>query len=72
MQYRKIGSSDLVVSEIALGSWLTYSGYLRWQVESDCGLGSIGRNRYSAMLHAARHGNCLRAQSCAAAKCGGF
>ena len=26
MQYRKIGTSDLVVSEIALGSWLTYSG----------------------------------------------
>jgi aryl-alcohol dehydrogenase-like predicted oxidoreductase len=26
MQYRKIGRSDLVVSEIALGSWLTYSG----------------------------------------------
>ncbi len=26
MQYRKLGSSDLTVSEIALGSWLTYSG----------------------------------------------
>ena len=26
MKYRKLGSSDLVVSEIALGSWLTYSG----------------------------------------------
>jgi aryl-alcohol dehydrogenase-like predicted oxidoreductase len=26
MKYRKIGSSDLIVSEIALGSWLTYSG----------------------------------------------
>ena len=26
MQYRKLGSSDLIVSEIALGSWLTYSG----------------------------------------------
>jgi aryl-alcohol dehydrogenase-like predicted oxidoreductase len=24
MQYRKLGSSDLMVSEIALGSWLTY------------------------------------------------
>ena len=24
MQYRKLGSSDLEVSEIALGSWLTY------------------------------------------------
>lgn len=26
MQYRNLGSSDLRVSEIALGSWLTYSG----------------------------------------------
>src|SRR3974390_737410 len=26
MKYRKLGTSDLVVSEIALGSWLTYSG----------------------------------------------
>ena len=26
MEYRKLGASDLKVSEIALGSWLTYSG----------------------------------------------
>jgi aryl-alcohol dehydrogenase-like predicted oxidoreductase len=26
MEYRKLGSSDLVVSEISLGSWLTYGG----------------------------------------------
>ena len=26
MRYRKLGNSDLEVSEIALGSWLTYSG----------------------------------------------
>lgn len=26
MQYRKLGASDLTVSTIALGSWLTYSG----------------------------------------------
>ena len=24
MEYRRLGSSDLVVSEISLGSWLTY------------------------------------------------
>ena len=24
MQYRKLGASDLEVSEISLGSWLTY------------------------------------------------
>src|SRR5215469_2003045 len=26
MRYRKLGSSELEVSEISLGSWLTYSG----------------------------------------------
>jgi aryl-alcohol dehydrogenase-like predicted oxidoreductase len=26
MEYRKLGSSSLEVSEISLGSWLTYSG----------------------------------------------
>ena len=26
MNYRRLGSSDLSVSEISLGSWLTYSG----------------------------------------------
>ena len=26
MRYRQLGSSDLVVSEISLGSWLTYGG----------------------------------------------
>jgi aryl-alcohol dehydrogenase-like predicted oxidoreductase len=26
MRYRKLGSSDLEVSEISLGSWLTFAG----------------------------------------------
>ena len=26
MRYRELGTSDLEVSEIALGSWLTYAG----------------------------------------------
>jgi 1-deoxyxylulose-5-phosphate synthase len=26
MRYRRLGSSDLEVSEISLGSWLTYGG----------------------------------------------
>ena len=26
MNYRRLGSSDLVVSEIALGTWLTFGG----------------------------------------------
>src|SRR4029453_8549340 len=26
MQYRRLGSSDLEVSELSLGSWLTYGG----------------------------------------------
>jgi len=31
MRYRKLGSSGLKVSEISLGSWLTYSGYVERQ-----------------------------------------
>jgi aryl-alcohol dehydrogenase-like predicted oxidoreductase len=26
MRYRKLGSSDLEVSEISLGAWLTFAG----------------------------------------------
>jgi len=29
MKYRKLGSSDLMVSEIAFGSWLTFSSGVR-------------------------------------------
>jgi aryl-alcohol dehydrogenase-like predicted oxidoreductase len=40
MNYRKLGRSDLVVSEIALGSWLTYGG-------------GVGRGEAEACLAAA-------------------
>jgi len=40
LQYRKLGRSDLVVSEIALGSWLTYGG-------------GVGRAQAEACLRAA-------------------
>jgi len=36
MQYRKIGNSDLKVSEIALGSWLTYGGAINDKTSRDC------------------------------------
>lgn len=36
MRYRKLGSSDLEVSEIALGSWLTYDGGLEAEVTRAC------------------------------------
>ena len=29
MEYRRLGSSDLIVSEIGLGSWLTFGGGIR-------------------------------------------
>src|SRR6266567_9301298 len=40
MQYRKLGRSDLLVSELALGSWLTYGG-------------GVGRAQAEACLRAA-------------------
>jgi aryl-alcohol dehydrogenase-like predicted oxidoreductase len=36
MQYRKLGNSDLNVSEIALGSWLTYGGGVEKSRAIDC------------------------------------
>ena len=36
MRYRKLGSSDLEVSEIALGSWLTYSGGVGFEQTRAC------------------------------------
>lgn len=36
MNYRKLGSSDLEVSEIALGSWLTYSGGVAFEQTRAC------------------------------------
>jgi aryl-alcohol dehydrogenase-like predicted oxidoreductase len=36
MQYRKLGSSDLEVSEISLGSWLTFSGGVEFEQTHAC------------------------------------
>ncbi len=36
MRYRKLGSSDLEVSEISLGAWLTYSGGIEFEQTRTC------------------------------------
>jgi aryl-alcohol dehydrogenase-like predicted oxidoreductase len=36
MRYRKLGSSDLEVSEISLGAWLTYSGGIEFEQTRAC------------------------------------
>lgn len=36
MNYRKLGASDLVVSEIAFGSWLTFSSWTRRKSAIEC------------------------------------
>ena len=36
MRYRKLGSSDLKVSEISLGSWLTFSGGVAFEQTRAC------------------------------------
>jgi len=36
MRYRKLGSSDLEVSEISLGSWLTFSGGIEFEQTRAC------------------------------------
>ena len=36
MRYRKLGSSDLQVSEISLGLWLTFSGGVEFDKTRAC------------------------------------
>ena len=57
VNFRRLGSSDLEVSEISLGSWLTYSGGVeREQAEACVRRGVRGRHQ----LH--RHGQRLRSR----------
>lgn len=36
MKYRKVGKSGLKISEVSLGSWLTYGGTVENQIAKDC------------------------------------
>ena len=36
MRYRRLGSSELEVSEISLGSWLTHSGGVEFEQTKAC------------------------------------
>ena len=36
MEYRRLGDSDLEVSEICLGSWLTYGGGVEFERARAC------------------------------------
>ncbi|MFX1473829.1 MAG: aldo/keto reductase, partial [Promethearchaeota archaeon] len=36
MHYRRVGKSGLKISEVSLGSWLTYGGSVEKQVAKDC------------------------------------
>ena len=36
MEYRRPGSRGLKVSEIALGSWLTYGDYVEDRIAAEC------------------------------------
>ena len=36
MRYRKLGSSDLEVSEVSLGAWLTYAGGIEFERTVAC------------------------------------
>jgi aryl-alcohol dehydrogenase-like predicted oxidoreductase len=38
MRYRKLGSSYLEVSEIALGAWLTYAGGIEFDAAFEAGI----------------------------------
>jgi hypothetical protein len=58
MKYRKLGGSGLKVSEISLGSWLTYGGY----VERENAANSIHKAYSLGIKKTPRHRalNCLR------------
>lgn len=63
MEYRRLGGSGLKVSEISLGSWLTYGGYVEREnavksIETafDEGINFLIQQTYT---NAARRKSCL-------------
>ena len=48
MKYRKLGTSDLSVSEISLGSWLTYGVGVRKQLSGKMRAASSAELRCAA------------------------
>ena len=53
MRYRKLGDSDIEVSEISLGSWLTYGGGRRARADRGLHAGGV-RRRHQLLRHLER------------------
>ena len=53
MRYRRLGSSDLEVSEISLGSWLTFAGGVGFELTSDLHRSRL-RRRHQLLRHRQR------------------
>ena len=53
VRYRKLGSSDLEVSEISLGAWLTYAGGIEFEQTRGMHRGGV-RRRHQLLRHRQR------------------